>query len=275
VAVARDGSLYVADTYNHRIQHLAADGTVLQVWGSFADATQSEAPGGTFNEPWGVAVAPDGTVYVADTWNHRVQRFTSSGEFLSMVGTFGQAESLTAFWGPRGIAVDRRGRVFVADTGNKRIVVFDARGQALTAMGEVGFGPGQLDEPVGVAVDGSGEVYVADTWNQRIQVFTESTPNGFTYAREWPVDAWYGQSLDNKPFLAAGPGDRVCASDPEAFRVLCFRSDGTFEIGWGEYGAGADQVGLLGGLGFSPQGSIWVADAGNARVLEFVPAPSE
>jgi predicted membrane-bound mannosyltransferase/sugar lactone lactonase YvrE len=275
IAVARDGSLYVADTFNHRIQHLAPDGTVLQVWGSFADASQTEAPGGTFNEPWGVAVAPDGTVYVADTWNHRVQRFTSTGTFLSMYGTFGQAESLTAFWGPRGVAVDRRGRVFVADTGNKRIVVFDSRGQGLTAMGEVGFGAGQLDEPVGVAVDSGGRVYVADTWNQRIQVFVETSPNAFTYDREWPVDAWYGQSLDNKPFLAAGPGDRVCASDPEAFRVLCFKSDGTFEFGWGEYGAGANQVGLLGGLAFGPQGAIWVADAGNARVMEFMPATSE
>ena len=89
-------------------------------------------------------------------------------------------------------------------------------------MGEVGLGPGQLDEPVGLAVDSGGQVYVADTWNQRIQVFAETSTNAFTYDHEWPLDAWYGQSLDNKPYLAAGPSDRVCATDPEAFRVLCF-----------------------------------------------------
>ncbi len=131
VAVASDGSLYVADTSNHRIQHLRPDGTVLQVWGEFADVTQSEAPGGTFNEPWGIALAPDGSVYVADTWNHRIQHFSATGEFLNMFGTFGQAETAFDFWGPRSVAVDDKGRVFVADTGNKRVVAFDSRGQPL------------------------------------------------------------------------------------------------------------------------------------------------
>src|SRR3972149_197888 len=97
-----------------------------------------EAPGGTFGEPWGVAVAPDGTVYVADTWNHRVQHFSADGRFLGMWGTFGQAETQTAFWGPRDVAVDATGRVYVSDTGNKRIAVFDEDGNPL---GEIG-GPG-------------------------------------------------------------------------------------------------------------------------------------
>jgi sugar lactone lactonase YvrE len=111
VARAPDGTLYVADTGNHRIQHLAANGTVLDTWGSFASLDQGEAPGGTFNEPWGIAVAPDGTVYVADTWNHRIQHFAADGRFLGMWGTFGQAETQTAFWGHRDVAVDATGRV--------------------------------------------------------------------------------------------------------------------------------------------------------------------
>jgi DNA-binding beta-propeller fold protein YncE len=271
VAVARDGSLYVADTSNHRIQHLRADGTVLQVWGEFADVTQSEALGGTFNEPWGIAVAPDGSVYVADTWNHRVQHFSATGEFLDMYGAFGQAETAFDFWGPRAVAVDSKGRVFVADTGNKRVVVFDSRGQPVGEFGGVGLEPGQLDEPVGLAVDSRGRVYVADTWNQRIQVFEETSANVFAFAEEWPLDAWYGQSLDNKPYLAVGPQDRVCASDPEGYRVLCFRSDGEFELAWGEYGGGLDQFGLVAGLSFDDDGSLWVADAGNGRLMRFVP----
>jgi uncharacterized protein (TIGR03663 family) len=275
VAVARDGSVYVADTFNHRIQHLRPDGTVLQVWGEFADQAQTEAPGGTFNEPWGIAVAPDGTVYVADTWNHRVQRFSSTGAFLTMFGTFGQAETPTDFWGPRSVAVDSRGRVFVADTGNKRIAIFDSRGQPLGQFGGVGLEPGQLDEPVGLAIDSRDQVYVADTWNQRVQVFAETTPNTYTVAREWPMDAWYGQSLDNKPYLAISPEDRVCASDPEGFRVLCFNSQGEFEQGWGEYGVGPDQFGLVAGLAFASDGSVWVVDAGNTRLMQFLPSQAE
>ncbi|RPI25051.1 MAG: TIGR03663 family protein, partial [Chloroflexota bacterium] len=87
IAVAPDGSLYVADSGNHRIQHLAADGSVLQVWGTYGvtDANGT-APAGTFWEPWGVAVGPDGSVYVSDTWNNRIQKFTADGQFVQTWG---------------------------------------------------------------------------------------------------------------------------------------------------------------------------------------------
>ena len=86
-------------------------------------------PGGTFYEPWGIEVAPDGSVYVADTWNHRIQNFTAEGKFIKMWGYFGQAESPDAFWGPRDLAIDADGNVYVTDTGNKRIVIFDSDGE--------------------------------------------------------------------------------------------------------------------------------------------------
>ena len=89
IAFAPDGSLYVADSRNHRIQHLHADGTVIKVWGSFADQSTGNAPIGTFNEPWGVAVGPDGSVYVSDTWNHRIQKFSPDGTPIKMWGVFG------------------------------------------------------------------------------------------------------------------------------------------------------------------------------------------
>ncbi len=66
IAVAADGTLYAADTTNHRIWHVTSQGEVLKTWGEFGVGP------GQFNEPWGVAVAADGSVYVADTWNHRI-----------------------------------------------------------------------------------------------------------------------------------------------------------------------------------------------------------
>ena len=62
--------------------------------------------------------------------------------------------------------------------------------------------PGQFDEPVGLAIDAEGQVYVADTWNQRIQVFQEDESGSFMPFRSWDVPGWYGQSLDNKPYMA-------------------------------------------------------------------------
>jgi len=269
IAVAPDGNLYVADSGNNRVQHLNPSGEVLQVWGQYGDATQGDAPGGTFNEPWGVAVAPDGTVYVADTWNYRIQKFTADGRFLSMWQTFGP-DNTDVFYGPRGIVVDSRGRVLVVDTGNKRVVVFDADGNYLTQFGGAGLEPGQFDEPVGIALDGSGNVYIADTWNQRVQVFApDETDLTYTPTTEWAISGWYGGSVLNKPFIAVDAQGHVYVTDPEACRVLEFAANGRIVRAWGTCSADVNGFGLPIGLAVDAAGGVWVSDAGNNRLLHF------
>jgi len=270
IAAAPDGSLYVVDTDNSRIQHLSAQGEVLQVWGAFADATQGDAPGGTFNQPWGIAVALDGSVYVADTWNHRIQKFTGQGEFVNMWGYFGQAEAPDAFWGPRDVAVDSAGRVFITDTGNKRVVVFTADGQYVTQFGSAGMGPGQFDEPVGLAVDLAGLVYVADTWNQRIQVFQADDQGQYTPLRSWDMQAWYGQSLENKPYMTVDEQGNLFISDPEGYRILQFTLLGEPLLYWGDFGSESNHFALPVGVTIDPQGDVWVVDTGNSRVMKFI-----
>ena len=273
MAVGPDGTLYVADTLNHRIQRFDPDGQVLTTWGGFGDFQSGGAEDGKFNEPWGIDVAPDGNVYVADTWNHRIQWFTPDGTFLGSFGQEGLGEDSYSFWGPRDVAVDLQGRVYVVDTGNKRVKVFDENGQYLTQFGGPGYLPGLLDEPVGITVGQDGRIYVADTWNQRIQVFEETSPESFAAVEEWDVNAWYGQSLDNKPYLDAGLGDFVCTTDPEGFRVLCFMDDGEFLLGWGgEFGQSASQFSLISGVAQGADGKVWVVDSGNHRVMGFAPA---
>lgn len=269
LAVAADGSLYVADSRNHRIQHLSATGDVLNVWGSFSDSLTSAAPGGTFNEPWDVAIGPDGSVYVADTWNHRIQRFTADGEFVQMWGYFGTAETPDAFWGPRSVDVDEAGRVYVTDTGNKRIVIFDANGVGITEFGSVGLLPGQFDEPVGVAVDPNGRVYVADTWNQRMQVFSLSPAEEYEPALEWEIIGWYGSSLENKPFVAVDDAQHLYIADPEGYRVLEYNTLGEFVRYWGDFSTGPEGFGLVSGLAVDGDGGVWVSDGANNRLLRF------
>jgi DNA-binding beta-propeller fold protein YncE len=91
------------------------------MWGS------SGSGDGQFNHPYGVAIDTSNNVYVADTDNHRIQKFTSDGTFLTEWGSDGAlygglGEGL--FWGPSGVAVDSFGNVYVADTGNHRIQKF-------------------------------------------------------------------------------------------------------------------------------------------------------
>ncbi len=270
--IAPDGSLYVADSRNHRILHLTRDGEVLHAWGSFGQA-QGDSPAlpGTFNEPWGLGLSPDGQfVYVADTWNHRIQKFTADGQFVTAWGYFGTAEAPDAFWGPRDVEVDAQGRVFVTDTGNKRIVVFDADGNFLTQFGTYGVAAGQFNEPVGLALDNQGRVYVADTWNQRVQVFRE-TDGVFIAERQWEVFGWFGQSLDNKPYLDVDANGNVFVTDPEGYRVLQFDAQGNIVRYWGGYGVGAGQIGLAGAVAVDPNGGLWLSDAGNNRLMHFTP----
>jgi len=270
IAMAPDGSLYVADSLNDRIQHLSPDGTVLQVWGTRADVAQGSAPGGTFNEPWGVAVAPDGSVYVADTWNFRIQKFTPDGTFLTMWSTYTLGGLETGFYGPRGLAVDNQGRVYVADTGNKIIIVFDQDGNTITHIGEPGLGSGQLDEPVAVAVDEAGMVYVTDTWNQRVQVFMPDEDGiYYTAVAEWPVFGWYGQSLENKPFIAIGLDGSVFVTDPEQCRVIQFSQAGDTLRVWDGCSTGAFQI--PSGIVSDGLGGLWVSDAANGAITHFFP----
>jgi DNA-binding beta-propeller fold protein YncE len=281
IAAGLDEDLYVADSRNHRILHIASDGTLLHEWGTFADQAVGDAPPGTFYEPWGVAVGPDGSVYVTDTWNHRVQKFSRDGRPLTAWGQYGQPvpdlpESKTSFWGPRGIAVDSKGRVLVADTGNKRIVVFDANGGYISEFGGAGFEPGQFDEPVGVAVANDGTIFVTDTWNQRIQSFLPSE-DGSVYLpmQQWDINAWFGQSVENKPFISVNSQNHVFVTDPgdsqnlSGFRVIEFTDTGEFVRTWGEYGDGPAEIGLASGISIDSLGFVWVTDAGNNRILRY------
>ena len=276
IATGLNADFYIADSRNHRILHIASDGSLLREWGTYADAFAGNAPIGTLNEPWGIAVGPDGSVYVTDTWNHRVQKFTEDGTPITMWGQFGQpvlgdTQSASSFWGPRGIAVADNGYVLVTDTGNKRIVVFDENGNYITEFGTAGFDPGQFDEPVGLAIaPNSGTVYVVDTWNQRVQGFTPSEDGTFyTPSIQWDVNGWFGQSLDNKPFIAVGPDQHVFVTDPEGYRVIEFTADGQFVRTWGDFGDGLDEIGLAAGITVDKLGFVWVTDAGNNRILRY------
>lgn len=270
MAIAPDGSLYVADSRNHRVVHLDTSGNLLNTIGTYGNAMENPSlPGGLMNEPWGVATDDDGNLYVADTWNHRIQVFDSNGQFLRMWSTFDVAGMPDSFWGPRGIALDAEGHVYVTDTGKQRVVVFDKTGIYRTQFGGVGLELGKLDEPVGIAIGQDGKVYIADTWNRRVQVFQPATDGlSFMALKDWELDAWFSSSIDNKPYLALDKDDNVCITDPDLGRVIVFDKDGTFKVLWGGFD-NSYLMGIITGIAVAEDGTIWVTDASNNALLQF------
>ena len=264
LALAPDGSVYVADTGNSRIVRLDAAGKVLGSWGSRTPDKQTPPAPATFNEPWGIAVDAQGNVYVTDTWNHRIQKFDAQGTFLLEWGVGGvSSEGSDRFWGPRGIAIGPGGNVYITDTGNRRVAVFDPQGKFQFEFAKDG--NAQLNEPVGIAIDAQGRVFVADTWNMRVAIYDAQG----TFQKSWPVEAWNGTSVDEKPFLALGPNDQVYLTDPEAGRVLVFNSSGAPVAAFGQPGTQDNALELPTGLASDSQGNIWIADAGNNRLAVY------
>jgi DNA-binding beta-propeller fold protein YncE len=120
VAVHPDGGFVVADAYNHRIKRYAADGSLA--WIRPEDRNWEGSDEGQFNVATAVATGPEGRIYVADFYNHRIQIFSAEGEFLTAFGEQGDGEG--QFERPVDVAVGDDGTLYVVDFGNDRIQVF-------------------------------------------------------------------------------------------------------------------------------------------------------
>jgi len=270
IDLAPDGSIYVADSKDNQIKHFSTGGTLLDAWGSFGSITDENAAGGTFYEPWDVAVAPDGSVYVADTWNHRIQKFTADGDFINSWGFFAQGSSSQGYWGPRSITVDAEGNVYFSDTGNKRIVVFDEDGNFVAQFGSAGEDYGQFNEPVGIALDATNNLYIADTWNRRVQVIKPDLDlNTSTTLLSWDVEGWYGESIENKPFIAINADGKVFVSDPEGSLILEYAPSGELLHVWDLRGVQDDQISMPVDIEFDDEGTMWVSDAASNMVYGY------
>ena len=240
LATAPDGTIYVADFGNRRVQRFSADLGVVDAFGS-----EGSGPG-DFRDPCGIAVSNDGTVWVADTWNHRIQKLAPDGRQL--------AEWRAGMYGPRGITVSDAGDVYVTDTGNHRILRFAPDGEATVVVP-----PGSLDHPVGIALGRDGDIYVADSGHQRVVVVAKDG----TLRRQWRVDGW-SDAARREPYLAVGPDGVVWVTDPSGGRVLLFDATGA---ALGE-AASASPLRQPLGIALIDANRAVIADAGSGRIVE-------
>ena len=140
---------------------------------------------GQFNGPVGIAVDPQGNIFVADVANHRIQELSPSGKFVTQWHTVGSGVGETTETG-FDLALDAGGAVYVSEPhpsgpGNERIEKFSASGQSLTHWGDSGTGPGQFNKPFCLTLDRNGNVFVVDSGNNRVQEFSSTGQ----YLHEW------------------------------------------------------------------------------------------
>ncbi len=310
IARAADGRIFVADTFNHRIRVISADGATVSTYAgdgvaAFADGSTSTA---RFSQPQGIAVAADGRLFVADEFNNRIRVISADGATVSTYAGDGEAafvdgSTTTArFSFPRGIAVAADGRVFVADTFNNRIRVISADGATVSTyagIGGFGFANGststaQFSLPFGVAVAADGRVFVADAGNQRIRVISADGATVSTYAGDG-VENFADGSTTTARFEE--PTDLVVASDGRVFvadtnnnRIRVISADGASVSTYAGSGAAAQtnepqksQTALDIDLReprrmiLAPDGRLFFTDSGNhrIRVIEVISSTSE
>ena len=218
---------------------------------------------GWFLNPQGVAVDSSDNVYVADTSNNRVQKFSSTGTYLAKWGTLGSGDG--QFQSPVGVAVDSSDNVYVADTSNNRIQKFSSDGTFLAKWGASGSGDGQFQNPLSVTVDSSGNVFVADYGNNRIQKFSSTG----TFLIKWGLTETSDGNFKYPLDVAVDSSDNVYVADYYNYRIQKFNSTGIFLTKWGLLGSGDGQFNDPAGVAVNPSGNVYIADSGNSRIQKF------
>ena len=224
VAVDGSGSVYIADSANHRIRRVDTTGTITTIagtgeFGLGGDGGPAVAAQFRMSPPSGLAVDGSGNLYIVDGFNRRIRRVDPAGTITTIVGIgigrFSEGEgpaSEAVLIDPTDVALDGAGNLYISDW--NRIHRVDTRGTITTIAGTgiSGFagdgGPAleaRLNRPAGIAADSSGNVYVADTDNHRIRILSWP-PNAPTRLTATAVSssrielAWQDKSTNEKGF---------------------------------------------------------------------------
>nr|MCS5634341.1 HYR domain-containing protein [Candidatus Neomarinimicrobiota bacterium] len=232
-----------------------AHSQVLQ-WGSFG-----QIDGGHFFQLEGLSVDDEGNVYVTDSGNARIQKFTSDGQFLKTWGVSGTDNG--EFKKPTGIATYEN-NVYVVDSEQARIQVFDSTGKFLQSWGKFGSDQGEFFYPQGISISNDGVVYVADTKNHRIQQFTTDGEFLSSFGIFGPGDGRLRTPID----VALGE-NYVYVSDPGNSKIEKYTYEG-ISVGSFDYNFGGSPTQPY-GVTVDTDGNIYFTDLYKHRIVKIDP----
>ncbi|MFA6098698.1 MAG: C1 family peptidase [Patescibacteria group bacterium] len=240
-----DGYIYVADTYNNRIQVITTSGAFIRSW------TQATSATDLLNHPQGITVY-NNEVYVSDSDNNRIVVFNNSGVYQRQ---WNMGSSSIALSSPRGLTVDTTsGEIYVADRGNNRIQISNTSGGSLRKIGGSINNYGSFNAPVDVTISGN-DVYVVDYGNNKVGVFTKAG----VYTRRWGSYGAGNGFLFNPSGIVVN-GSEVLVSDTSNERIQVFTTTGGFVRKWGALGSGIGQFLHPMGITVDASGKIYVSE---------------
>lgn len=256
-----DGRIYVVDSNADNIQVFNADHSFAFKFGSNGTGN------GQFKFPHAIAI--DNTnkwIYVTDVSNHRVQKFTIDGQFISSIGGVDSSPDASMngkFVFARGIAIDKDGNLYVSDA--VRIQKFNSSGEFVSNLA-------RLDQPGDLAVDSENNIYVAH-WHGR--GILKLSPSGTQLAR-FPLN-------DNLPDYPSGvaidKGGQVYGAffselgPEEKFTIRKFTKDLVHIHSFGSAGSGTGQFTNLNGLSVASNGNVYVAESNRIQIFKPFIAP--
>jgi DNA-binding beta-propeller fold protein YncE len=253
LAASRGNLVYVADAGPVKLRVWNADGE------SQAVGTGPELA--SIVRASGLALDPQGNIYVSDVEAHAIHKFDRAGQFVKSWGQFGAG--MSGLNTPLGLAVDEPGNVLVADGGNGLVKRFSPEGALIDAFGQDGADASRLAFPRGVAVNSLGEVVVLD----RAQVVIYGRDGRRMAA--WGTEGSAEGELADPTGLAVDALDCVYVADSGNHRVQKFDPRGRFLCAWGAPGSDPMMMSDPCAIAVDARGAVYVAERNNRRVQIF------